>query len=577
MELTGYLHTKATACILDSEGKIASDSEGSRSIVVSCISGDKKLTYISPCANTGHRIQVQSIAAAPGASVPSAGSDVYRPTTFTYSSPLALPVSLHFNPPSKLYLRLPVRCSADSAPPSVLLLEPFPLRHAIAIHLIRISATSLTGSMPAPYYSTRPAPHVGEHIVVVVASPSATSSSQPLAPSMDKISDALVAAAYEIPRRSNSALAFEPSLYPAPAVGAYKRHPSEWRGQRDGDAICGTGMMTWRAPRRRRVGRGHRVREGWMDGWRERSCAKRSCAVVVHGLGAASKVEAEVRDTGRGRAPALPLAIALAVISLAVVSFGLAMLLAVTSAVDSETGDVTKDRQRCCRIRASRVRCRAALGIGGCVLMSDGTLGRGPSCLDACDTARNNERGGDRVGALSSGVGHSVLATVCRVRRNVPAISLVMTRVVENDPYGGDALATFHHARQVLPEDDDAPCSHRRRVPPPLHLLAGKGHTVPRSRYAHPRVTKTKTKPSAPRAAPAPAPIVRPDPKNVDTTAYLYAGGVTRVMTGGAMLGARRLYFPASVLSAVRTLHPTHEKSRITFSYAPNNRSSIQP
>jgi hypothetical protein len=36
---------------------------------------------------------------------------------------------------------------AESAPPSILLLEPSPLRHVIAIHLIRISATSLTSSI----------------------------------------------------------------------------------------------------------------------------------------------------------------------------------------------------------------------------------------------------------------------------------------------------------------------------------------------------------------------------------------------------------------------------------------------
>ncbi|KAF8146648.1 hypothetical protein K438DRAFT_2028111 [Mycena galopus ATCC 62051] len=45
----------------------------------------------------------------------------------------------------------------------------------------------------------------------------------------------------------------------------------------------------------------------------------------------------------------------------------------------------------------------------------------------------------------------------------------------------------------------------------------------------------TKTKPTV---------AVRPDPKKVDTTAYLYAGGVTRVMTGGVMLGARRSLTP---------------------------------
>lgn len=47
----------------------------------------------------------------------------------------------------------------------------------------------------------------------------------------------------------------------------------------------------------------------------------------------------------------------------------------------------------------------------------------------------------------------------------------------------------------------------------------------------------TTTKPSAPRA-PASAPV---DPSKKDTTAYLYQGGVTRVMTGGVMLGPRHV------------------------------------
>ncbi|KAJ7254891.1 hypothetical protein C8J57DRAFT_1518517 [Mycena rebaudengoi] len=125
---------------------------------------------------------------------------------------LALPVFLRFNPPSKLYLRLrEYRCSADSAPPSVLL-----LRHAIAIHLIRISATSLTGSIPAPYHPSRAGrwrTHRRGHCLTEVLCsirPSAwatlssnvcstvsnaTSSSQLLAPSINKTSDALLAAA----------------------------------------------------------------------------------------------------------------------------------------------------------------------------------------------------------------------------------------------------------------------------------------------------------------------------------------------------------------------------------------------
>ncbi|KAJ7873056.1 hypothetical protein B0H14DRAFT_3131380 [Mycena olivaceomarginata] len=140
------------------------------------------------------------------------------------------------------------------------------------------------------------------------------------------------------------------------------------------------------------------------------------------------------RVLGR-RAPALPLA----VVSLAVVS------LAITRAVDSDTceGDVTR---RCCRIRASRVHCRAALGIRGRVPNAPWDAG-GPPCMHACDTARNNERGGER-GVRPAGVrcraawAHGNLLAVCMVRRNVPVISLVMARVVENDAYGGGALAT---------------------------------------------------------------------------------------------------------------------------------------
>ncbi|KAJ7906414.1 hypothetical protein B0H13DRAFT_2020774, partial [Mycena leptocephala] len=50
----------------------------------------------------------------------------------------SLPVRryLRFNPPSKLYLHL-----GHSAPPSVLL-EPSPLRHAIAIHLIHMTLSA---------------------------------------------------------------------------------------------------------------------------------------------------------------------------------------------------------------------------------------------------------------------------------------------------------------------------------------------------------------------------------------------------------------------------------------------------
>ncbi|KAJ7352664.1 hypothetical protein DFH08DRAFT_957448 [Mycena albidolilacea] len=138
-----------------------------------------------------------------------------------YSSHLALPESLPL---------FQFSFEVVSAPS---LLEPSPL-----VHLIQISAI---GSIPAPYHSTCPVRDVGEHIVAVVASlricarcslphgqrsrpvsatvSNATSSSQPFAPSIDKASDALLAVAYEIPRCSDSALALEPSLRSAPAVG----------------------------------------------------------------------------------------------------------------------------------------------------------------------------------------------------------------------------------------------------------------------------------------------------------------------------------------------------------------------
>ncbi|KAJ7346430.1 hypothetical protein DFH08DRAFT_1081180 [Mycena albidolilacea] len=71
----------------------------------------------------------------------------------------------------------PVRCSdaiKDSTPPSVFTLEPS-LRHTIAVHLIRISATSLTGGITVTATRAlsldRPVPDVREHIVAVVASP----------------------------------------------------------------------------------------------------------------------------------------------------------------------------------------------------------------------------------------------------------------------------------------------------------------------------------------------------------------------------------------------------------------------
>ncbi|KAF8181254.1 hypothetical protein K438DRAFT_1189512 [Mycena galopus ATCC 62051] len=155
---------------------------------------------------------------------------------------LPFPSYFRFNPPSKLYLRLPVRCSYAVPVCS--------LAHALPEHIaLRCLATSLTGSLPPPCHSTCPVLDVGEHIVAVVASPrfrarcglvhgrrslpasvlqvsNATSSSQPLVPSIDKQQRCLWATTfkYEILRRFDSALALEPSLCPPPAVGVHKRH-----------------------------------------------------------------------------------------------------------------------------------------------------------------------------------------------------------------------------------------------------------------------------------------------------------------------------------------------------------------
>ncbi|KAJ7829839.1 hypothetical protein B0H13DRAFT_2434787 [Mycena leptocephala] len=63
----------------------------------------------------------------------------------------------------------------DDAPPSVRALEPSSLRHAVAIHLIRISATSLTGSITVTATcalsldSSRAGPR-RKHIAAIVAS-----------------------------------------------------------------------------------------------------------------------------------------------------------------------------------------------------------------------------------------------------------------------------------------------------------------------------------------------------------------------------------------------------------------------
>ncbi|KAF8134752.1 hypothetical protein K438DRAFT_1997581 [Mycena galopus ATCC 62051] len=72
---------------------------------------------------------------------------------------------------------------------------------------------------------------------------------------------------------------------------------------------------------------------------------------------------------------------------------------------------------------------------------------------------------------------------------------------------------------------------------PPFARSQAKATQRPAPAVPTPRAAArpTKTKPTV---------AVRPNPKKVDTTAYLYAGGVTRVMTGGVMLGARRSLTP---------------------------------
>ncbi|KAJ6580084.1 hypothetical protein DFH09DRAFT_1076990 [Mycena vulgaris] len=68
----------------------------------------------------------------------------------------------------------------------------------------------------------------------------------------------------------------------------------------------------------------------------------------------------------------------------------------------------------------------------------------------ACNTARNDKRGGERGmwrgitsgSAVCVSVGWAVKRRVPSWRHGVPAISLVMTRAAENDAYGGGALAT---------------------------------------------------------------------------------------------------------------------------------------
>ncbi|KAJ7154076.1 hypothetical protein C8R46DRAFT_444935 [Mycena filopes] len=61
------------------------------------------------------------------------------------------------------------------------------------------------------------------------------------------------------------------------------------------------------------------------------------------------------------------------------------------------------------------------------------------------------------------------------------------------------------------------------------------------AKYRAPRPSTVRR--AAPTPTPAPAPVVRAtaNAAKKDTTAYLYQGGVTRVMTGGVMLGARHV------------------------------------
>ncbi|KAK7064646.1 hypothetical protein R3P38DRAFT_3250208 [Favolaschia claudopus] len=63
-----------------------------------------------------------------------------------------------------------------------------------------------------------------------------------------------------------------------------------------------------------------------------------------------------------------------------------------------------------------------------------------------------------------------------------------------------------------------------------------------RMRARAPAAAPTASTPTTkPRTAAAPHPIPATNPSKKDTTAYVYQGGVTRVMTGGVMLGARHV------------------------------------
>jgi hypothetical protein len=82
----------------------------------------------------------------------------------------------------------------------------------------------------------------------------------------------------------------------------------------------------------------------------------------------------------------------------------------------------------------------------------------------------------------------------------------------------------------------------------PVALPAVGAYRPPFARAAKGAATATKptlkaspikASPKAP--APRPAPVPVPAPAKKDTTAYMYQGGVTRVMTGGVMLGPRHV------------------------------------
>ncbi|KAJ7203709.1 hypothetical protein C8J57DRAFT_1407811 [Mycena rebaudengoi] len=210
--------------------------------------------------------------------------------------------------------------------------------------------------------------------------------------------------AHEIPRRSDSALALEPSLRPTPAAGvrvdvllfADACAGSEWRGLCDGDAtqyrddgVACSPPAVWdgwmeREDMREEVREVEAVRRGMEVG----DTVQASCAcATTHGdiaCGGVARACDVARDNER-------------------------------SGQRDVRGDVTRDRQRCCRIRASR-------GIGGCVPNVPWDTG-GASCLDACDTARNNERGGER-GVRAACGGRSPMVSPCMLTEVTLRISI---------------------------------------------------------------------------------------------------------------------------------------------------------